>query len=169
MTEPVKREYTKSYPNDKRALLDGHNYEMYNLDVMRKVFPRIINEVAVIQGRSQRKYQTRDIISIYFFLLSYIDGNFERKDGEINERFGAAFPSYEKITADLNIDHRRIRLLVDILVINGLISETRDHWEGTRRSKWYFVSFCPRISDDGYVVNDDGERIVPDYSAIDWR
>ncbi|MET3506244.1 hypothetical protein [Halalkalibacter oceani] len=169
MTETIDARYTKSYPNDKRALLDGHNYEMYNLDLMRKVFPRIIRELAELHGRQQRRPQDRDLIALYFYLLSYIDGNYERRDGELNERFGAAFPSYDKITEDLLIDHRRIRILVDILVLNGLLLEARDHWEGTKRYKWYFPSFCPGITEEGYVVNVDGEPVVPDYSSLDWR
>lgn len=158
----------KALPNDKRQLLESHNYEMYNLDLMRKVFPRIINEINSLVGRSQRKFQSRDLIAFYFYLLSYVDGNYERKNGDFNERFGAAFPSYDKITSDLSIDHRRIRPLTDILVCNGLLLSTRDNWEGTRRSKWYFPSYCPRVTDDGYIVDEDGRVVIPDYSLINW-
>ncbi|ADC48963.1 hypothetical protein BpOF4_04495 [Alkalihalophilus pseudofirmus OF4] len=154
----------KQLPNDKKELLEGRNYEMYNLDVIRKVFPRIIAEIQANHGRNQRKFQSRDLIALYFYLLSYVDGNYLRKDGTQNERFGAAFPSVARIKSALGIDEKRIPKLVGILVANGLISETRDHWDGTRRAKWYFVSFCPRITDDGYLVSENGEIIEPNFS-----
>lgn len=150
----------KQLPNDKRQLLDANNYEMYNLDLMRKVFPRIIADHDAVFQRKQRKPQIRDIITLYFYLLSYVDGTHTRKDGTPNERFGASFPSIAKISSDLGIAEKRIKPLVDILEANGLIRQ-KQVWNG----KWYFVSFCPRISDDGYIVNSDGEKVQPD-SAI---
>lgn len=150
----------KQLPNDKRQLLDANNYEMYNLDLMRKVFPRIIAEHDSVFQRKQRKPQIRDIITLYFYLLSYVDGTHTRADGTSNERFGASFPSIAKISSDLGIAEKRIKPLVDILEANGLIRQ-KQVWNG----KWYFVSFCPRISDDGFIVNRDGEKVQPD-SAI---
>lgn len=159
---------TKKLPNNKSELLSTKNYEMYNLDLMRKVFPRILSELDVLFPRHQRKKQFRDLIGFYFYLLSYVDGVHTQKDGTENMRFGAAFPSRQLIYDDLRIDHRRIKLLTDILKENGLLLKVHDKWEGTRRMKWYFVSFCPHISEDGYVIDPNGERIVPDYSAVDW-
>lgn len=150
----------KQLPNDKRQLLDANNYEMYNLDLMRKVFPRIIAESNAVFQRKQRKPQIRDIITLYFYLLSYVDGTHTRADGTANERFGASFPSIAKISSELGIAEKRIKPLVDILEANGLIRQ-KQVWNG----KWYFVSFCPRISDDGFIVNRDGEKVQPD-SAI---
>ena len=150
---------TKIVPNDKQALLDGKNYEMYNLDLMRKVFPRIISEHDTAFNRVQRKPQIRDIIALYFYLLSYVDGKHTREDGTRSERFGASFPSNEKISDDLGIAIKRIKPLVDILEANGLV-RTKLTWNG----KWYYVSFCPRISEDGYLVTADGEKVVPDHS-----
>ncbi|MED4127484.1 hypothetical protein [Shouchella miscanthi] len=158
---------SKPKPNNKSELLNGFNYEMYNLDLMRKVFPRILSDLEAQFPRQQRKKQFRDLIPLYFYLLSYVDGKHTREDGTASRRFGAAFPSREKIHADLRIDHRRIKLLADILEKNGLLLETRDEWERMRRMKWYFVSFCPHISDDGYVIDANGERIIPDYSSLD--
>lgn len=153
----------KRLPNDKKTLLSGGNYEMYNLDLMRKVFPRIIDEF--FEAHSGRRCpRVRDIIPLYFYLLSYVDGEHTRKDGRRSKRFGASFPSRKKIVEDLRIDEDRIKPLVDILVTNGLILETRDHWEGMRRYKWYYVSYCPRVSDDGYLVDENGEKILPDLS-----
>jgi hypothetical protein len=147
-------EQKKRQPNDKQALLDAHNYEIFNLDLLRKVFPRIIAEHNV--GKSQRKHQIRDIITLYFYLLSYVNGEYLRADGSLNERFGASFPSRKKIEEDTGITERRIKTLVGILEANGLIN-SRQVWNG----KLYFVSYCPRVSPDGYIVSDNGEKIVP--------
>lgn len=153
-------ENTKLLPNDKRQLLEGYNYEMYNLDLMRKVFPRIIAEHDSQFQRNQRKPQIRDIVALYFYLLSYVDGVHTREDGSKSDRFGASFPSVNKIAVDLKIAEKRVKPLADILEANGLIRQ-KQVWNG----KWYFVSFCPRISDDGYIVNENGEKVMPDLSV----
>ncbi|MDF1510194.1 hypothetical protein PZE06_18835 [Robertmurraya sp. DFI.2.37] len=150
---------TKPLPNNKRQLLEGRNYEMYNLDLLRKVFPRIIAEHNAAFGRKQNKPQIRDIIALYFYLLSYVDGTHTRADGSPSDRFGASFPAVTTIASDLGIAQKRIKPLSDILEANGLIRQ-KQVWNG----KWYIVSFCPRISDDGYIVNEDGEKVVPDSS-----
>lgn len=150
---------TKQLPNDKQQLLNANNYEMFQLDLMRKVFPRIIAEHDAAYRRKQRKPQIRDIITLYFYLLSYVDGTHTRKDGTANDRFGASFPSIAKITADLGIAEKRIKPLADILEANGLIRQ-KVVWNG----KWYFVSFCPRVTDDGFIVNKDGEAVRPNAS-----
>lgn len=151
---------TKPLPNDKRQLLKGKNYEMYNLDLLRKVFPRIIAEHDAAFGRKQNKPQIRDIIALYFYLLSYVDGTHTRADGTPNERFGASFPAVATIAGDLGIAEKRVKPLVDILEANGLLRQ-KQVFNGKR----YYVSFCPRISDDGYIVNDYGEKVVPDSSV----
>nr|WP_240681805.1 hypothetical protein [Bacillus paralicheniformis] len=154
-------------PNDKNELLSQKNYEMYNLDLLRKVFPRIIAEHDSVFKRTQRKPQIRDIIALYFYLLSYVDGNHTWENGEKSARFGASFPARQKIASDLGIAESRIKKLVDILLANGLLLDVRDVWIGTNRYKWYFVSFCPRISDDGYIVSEEGEEIVPEPSVYE--
>ncbi|MED1123993.1 hypothetical protein [Bacillus atrophaeus] len=157
--------FNKLLPNNKNELLEQTNYEMYNLDLMRKVFPRIIGEFDQIYKRKQRKPQIRDIIALYFYLLSYVDGKHTLESGEKSDRFGASFPARQKIASDLGVAEKRIKQLVDILLANGLLLDVKDVWSGTNRYKWYFVSFCPRISDDGYIVSEDGEKIVPDLSV----
>ncbi|WP_379161348.1 hypothetical protein [Paenibacillus sp. sgz5001063] len=160
----------KPLPNDKRTLLDGAaGYETYNRELIRKVFPRIITEAydEVFAG-SKRKPEIRDIVALYFLLQSYIDGNHTRADGTHNDRFGACFLSYEAIMAALRIDRPRVKLLADILDTNGII-RTTSHYEGTRRFKWYFPSYCPRITDDGYIVDEDGVVIKPDLSVYKPR
>ena len=157
----------KKLPNNKQELLSHDNYEMYNLDLLRKVFPRIIDDYNSSVGRTQRKFQIRDVIALYFYLLSYVDGTHTLKNGDENDRFGASFPGRQKIASELGIAESRIKKLVDILLANGLLLEVRDVWIGTKRYKWYFVSFCPRISDDGYIVSEEGEEIVPDPSVYE--
>ncbi|UMR35902.1 hypothetical protein MJ749_25315 [Paenibacillus polymyxa] len=152
-------------PNDKVSLLDDpRGFEVYNRDLVRKVFPRIINETLdTVYAGSRRKPEIRDIVAFYFTLQSYIDGNHLRSDGTLNDRFGACFISYETLMSTLRIDRSRIKLLADILETNGII-RTVTRYEGTRRFKWYFPSYCPRITDDGYIVDEDGAIIEPDMS-----
>ncbi|OYD08530.1 hypothetical protein [Paludifilum halophilum] len=152
----------KALPNDKGILMDSPGYEIYNRELIRKVFPRIITEAYdVVYKDMKRKPEIRDIVYFYFLLQSYIDGNETRKDGANNDRFGACFLSYDAITRAMRIDRNRIKLLADILETNGIIRVV-DRWEGTKRFRWYFPSFCPRITEDGYLVDEDGEKIVPD-------
>ncbi|MFF2890759.1 hypothetical protein [Paenibacillus sp. NPDC057967] len=156
-------------PNDKQALLAVENYDIYNRELVRRVFPRIINETCdVVYAGQKRKPEIRDIIAFYFTLQSYIDGNPHRADGSVNDRFGACFISYEMLMSTLRIDRPRIKLLSDILETNGII-RTTSRYEGTRRFKWYFPSYCPRITDDGYIVDEEGERIMPDLSVYKPR
>lgn len=163
------RPLRKPQPNDKALLFEAEGYEIYNRELMRKVFPRIINEAYdVIYADRKRKPEIRDVVAFYFLLQSYIDGNKYRADGTVNDRFGACFLNYETIQAHLRVDRSRIRLLADILETNGVI-RTTGHYEGTKRFKWYFPSFCPRITDAGYIVDEFGETIEPDFDAYNTR
>lgn len=150
-------------PNDKQTLLDGPSgFEVYNRELVRKVFPRIIREVYdVSYAGSGRKPEIRDIYAFYFTLQSYIDGNYLRADGTVNDRFGACFIAYETLTETLRIDRNRIKFLADVLETNGII-RTATHYERLRRFKWYFPSYCPRITDDGFIVDEDGIVVEPD-------
>lgn len=150
------------HPNDKQELLDVGGFETYSRELLRKVFPRIIAEAHdVVYAGNRRKPEIRDIVFFYFLLQSYIDGQETKTDGARNDRFGACFLAYDAIQDKMRIDPHRIKLLANILETNGII-RVADRWEGTRRFKWYFPSFCPRITDDGYLVDEDGERITPD-------
>lgn len=153
----------KLLPNDKRELLDSPiGYETYNRELVRKVFPRIISEAYdVVYAENKRKPEIRDVVAFYFLLQSYIDGNQTHEDGSQNDRFGACFLSYETIIATLRIDRNRVSLLADILDTNGIIRTTH-HYDKMRRFKWYFPSYCPRITSDGYIVDEDGVKVVPD-------
>lgn len=167
--EPPKRQ-RKHLPNDKTILLDSKDgFEVYNRELMRKVFPRIINEAYdVAYADYKRKPEIRDIVAFYFLLQSYIDGNYLRKDGTKNDRFGACFLNYETIQEHLRLDRNRIVLLAAILETNGII-RTTGHYEGTKRFKWYFPSFCPHVTDDGYIVNEFGEVVTPDFTVYQSR
>ncbi|KKO54501.1 hypothetical protein XI25_06860 [Paenibacillus sp. DMB20] len=160
----------KPLPGDKGTLLDSPGgYEVYNRELIRKVFPRIISEAYdVVFAGSRRKPEIRDIVAFYFLLQSYIDGNHTREDGSCNDRFGACFLSYEAIMSTLRIDRPRVKLLADILDTNGII-RTANHYEGTRRFKWYFPSYCPRITNDGYIVDEDGVIVKPDFAVYKPR
>jgi hypothetical protein len=146
-------------PNDKQALLDVGNYEIYNREIVRLVFPRIIAEIKAIKPRTK----AGDIVAFYFALLSHIDGNEYRADGTENKRFGVSFPSQDRIYEMTGIDVKRHRVLTRILVENGLIDEPKRICVDMRHYIWYRPLFCASISDDGYVINSDGERVVPDY------
>lgn len=160
----------KPQPNDKAILLDsGVGYEIYNRELMRKVFPRIINEAYdVAYADYKRKPEIRDVVAFYFLLQSYIDGKQQKPDGTDSDRFGACFLNYESIQAHLRVDRNRINLLASILETNGII-RTTGHYEGTKRFKWYFPSFCPRVTADGYIVDEFGEIITPDFSAYSTK
>jgi len=108
-----------------------------------------------------RKPELRDIYAFYFTLQSYIDGTYFRSDGTVNDRFGACFIAYDTLMSTLRIDRNRIKFLADVLETNGII-RTAIHYEKTRRFKWYFPSYCPRITDDGYIVDEDGVVVMPD-------
>lgn len=153
-------------PNDKQALLDVQGYEVYNRDLMRKVFPRIIREAytIVFAENTRRRPEIRDVVAFYFLLQSYIDGKTHKDDGTLSDRFGACFLSYEAIMERLMLDRSRIKYLADILETNGII-RVADRYDGMKRFKWYFPSFCPRITDDGYLVDEFGERVVPNLAV----
>lgn len=153
------------HPNDKSTLMDRGGYEIYNRELIRKVFPRLISEALDVAYASyKRKPEIRDVVAFYFLLQSYIDGNSLRADGTANDRFGACFLKYDTIYDHLRIDRHRIGLLAAILETNGII-RTTGHYEGTKRFKWYFPSFCPQITDEGYIVNEFGEVVRPDFSV----
>jgi hypothetical protein len=167
---PFSQPNEKPKPNDKSQLLSNPNgYEIYNRELIRKVFPRIINEAYdSVYAEMKRKPEIRDIVALYFLLQSYIDGNYRRADGTLNDRFGACFLDYDTIMSMLRLDRNRIKLLADILATNGII-RTVDHYEGTKRFKWYFPSYCPKITSDGYIVDEFGEIVTPDFSVYKTR
>src|SRR5690625_2037455 len=108
----------KKYPTDKQALLNDGNYEIYNREIVRKVFPRIIQELK----EESRRTNFVDIILLYFTILSFVDGEEFRKDGTTpNKSYGAAFPSQETIQRITDIGTRRQTWLAEILRQNGVL------------------------------------------------
>lgn len=151
-------------PADKQALLDSENYEIYNRDLMRKVFPRIIRELKA----ENKRVKAGDIIPFYFTLLSYIDGVKYLADGTTpNGSYGAAFPSQDTIQEITGIDPRRQTWLAEILRQNGLLRKYEKRYVNMRPYMFYYPSFCPNISDDGYVIDSEtGEKYTQDIAFI---
>ncbi|HGA0508849.1 TPA: hypothetical protein ACIQMB_004272 [Bacillus pacificus] len=159
-------EQVKRYPNDKAELLQGGNgcFDMYNVQVMQKVFPRIIREVHdLYKSKGKKVPQIRDVVAFYFTLHAYI-----YKQSPLDSFYGASFQSYEKIMSHLNIDRSRIKWLADILEANGLIRRERRR-EGLKNRVLYFPSYAPRISDDGYLVDKNGEKIKPNMEVYEIK
>lgn len=154
----------KKYPADKQELMDVGNYETYNRDLIRKVFPRIIRELKARRPRTN----FGDIVPFYFTLLSFIDGDQFRKDGStLNKSYEAAFPSQETIKDITDIGTRRQTWLAEILRQNGLLFRYEKRYVNMRPYMYYYPSFCPIISDDGFVVNPvTGEKYTQDISLI---
>ncbi|SFX47404.1 hypothetical protein SAMN04487866_1093 [Thermoactinomyces sp. DSM 45891] len=162
------------HPNDKAETMANENYEIYKREVIRLVFPRIFREsneantkakLATGAKKVGRLPEIRDVVAFYFYILSYVNGQAYRENGEPNERYGACFVSYEKIIEDLCMARNRIKHLSDILEANGLLLKTVQYYEGMKRYKLYYPSWVPRVSDDGYLVSPDGEKIIPDPSV----
>lgn len=153
----------KTLPNDKQSLLDkDRGYEVFSHEIMRKVFPRILrdaNELYNTKGM-RKKPQIRDAAVFYFLLLSYVSGVHTKENGEPNERFGACYLSYFAITQHIRIDKSRIKWLANVLEANGLIRKEKVN-VNMRNECRYFVSWASQVSDDGYIVNENGERIIP--------
>ncbi|MFJ8244756.1 hypothetical protein [Peribacillus asahii] len=153
----------KPLPNDKKALLDKESgYEMYSRDIMRKVFPRIFQEATELyKSKGMRvRPQIRDVAVFYFLLLTNVSGVHTEDNGEPNKWFGACWLSRAEISQRLCLDESRIKWLGDVLVANGLIRKQKI----SVNMKWhilYFPSWAAHVSEDGYLVDGNGEKIVP--------
>ncbi|OOE10825.1 hypothetical protein [Fictibacillus arsenicus] len=113
----------------------------------------------------KRKPQIRDITTFYFLMLSYVNGNETLENGKKNDRYGACYLTYEQIIDHLNIDRPRVVWIARILEENGLI-RTKKGYHGTKRYVLYFPSFASRVSEDGYLIDKNGERIMPKSTSI---
>ncbi|WLD91764.1 hypothetical protein [Alkalihalobacillus sp. AL-G] len=151
----------KTLPNDKKTLLDTGGYEMHNRALSRKVFPRIIRESNEVNSDKRNKPQIRDVVAFYYLLLDHVSGEHTHKDGNPNDRFGACWLSYSSITELLQINRGRVKSLADILEANGLITREKVARD-MRQTVLYYPSYASRVSEDGYIVNEDGEKVVPD-------
>lgn len=149
-------------PNDKQSTMDAGNYEVFNRDLSRKVFPRIIADFK----RDYPKAKVGDIIPFYMTLLANVDGVELNGAGDVKERFGACFLSQDAISDMTGISTKRMAFLTEVLLQNGLLTKVDRRYVNMRQQLWYYPSWCPRISDDGYVINSDGERIVPDMTTL---
>ncbi|MGM2670766.1 hypothetical protein ACS2QR_22780 [Bacillus cereus group sp. Bce026] len=159
---PVEQNNPVTQVNDKQGLLDAGGYDIYNVKLMQNVFPRIIGEVHdMYKAKGKKVPQIRDVVAFYFTLHAYT-----YKKDEMDSFFGACFQSYEGIMAHLRVDRKRIKWLADILEANGLIRRERRR-EGLRNRVLYFPSYAPRISDDGYLVDENGTKIVPNMEVYE--
>lgn len=149
-------------PNDKQRMLDAEGYEIYNREVVRKVFPRIIADFK----REFPKAKVGDIIPFYFALLSYVDGVERAQDGTLKTRFGACFLSQDELSLMTGINKKRMPFLTEVLLANGLLAKVNRKYIAMQQQLWYYPSWCPRVSEDGYVVDTNGERVVPDMQAM---
>ena len=147
-------------PADKQSLLAAENYEIFNRDLLRKVFPRILRELK----EENKRVKAGDLIPFYFTLLSYIDGVEYLSDGVTpNASFGAAFPNQSTVHEITGIDTRRQTWLAEVLKQNGLLLDYEEKYINLRRYIFYYPSFCPNISDDGFVIDaETGEKITQD-------
>lgn len=154
----------KNLPADKQALLDSENYEIYNRDLMRKVFPRIISEFKAKNPRAK----VGDIIAFYFTILTYMDGVMFLADGKTpNRSYGAAFPTQDRITEITGINRKRQTWLAEVLRQNGIIRDIRRDYVNGRHYIYYYPSFCPIISEDGYIINaETGEKYTQDVDGL---
>lgn len=123
--------------------------------VYKLIIPRIISDVYdKAFPESRRRPDVTDIAFLYGILINYANTE------EQNEYYGAAWVSTEKIAQLMRISRNRISKLSNILESNGLI-KTVDFYEGVIRRKLYFPIQITAVSEDGYVINEDGERIKP--------
>lgn len=154
----------KKFPANKQPLMDAGNYEVFNRDLMRKVFPRIISEIKAERPR----IQVGDIIPFYFTLLAYVDGREFLEDGVTpNKSYGAAFPPQSDIQAITGIGTRRQKWLAEVLRQNGLLFRYEEKYVDMRRYTFYYPSYCTTINEEGYVVDDDtGEIYRQDVADI---
>lgn len=144
-------------PNDRAKLEQTGIYDIYALKLMRNVFPRIINEGMEKQREVTTKpANVRDAVVLYMYLHAYI-----YKGDATSGRFGAAFMRRKQIANDLGMNPDKVTWLSGILEANGLI-RTVEKWEKTTRFKFYFPSYCPQISEDGYIIDEDGEKVIPE-------
>jgi hypothetical protein len=141
--------------NQKQQLLDKGYYSLVPNAVYRTILPRIISDVydKAFAG-TKRKPDVTDIAFLYGIILSYANTDHE------NDYEGAAWVSTENLSQLMRISRNRIAPLCRILEENGLL-RTVNFYEGIKRRKLYYPIHVTQVSEDGYVVNGDGEKIVP--------
>lgn len=123
--------------------------------VYKIVIPRIVNdayEKAFVGVK--KKPDVKDIAFLYGILVNFANTN------ELNDYKGAAWVSLDNLAKLMRVSRNRIGKLSNILEANGLI-KTIDFYEGTTRRKLYYPIHFTKVSEDGYIVNGDGEKVVP--------
>lgn len=146
----------RKYANEQkeRLLLKGGWSVLPNV-VFKYVIPRIISEAYdKAYSGAKRKPNVQDIAFLYSILLSYANTD------ENNDYMGASWVSTETLAKLMRISRNRIAALSNILEANGLI-KTVNFYEQIKRRKLYYVIHVTNVSEDGYVINEDGEKIEP--------
>lgn len=152
--EEIKKAREYAANQKQKLLIDGH-YSLVPNAVYRTVIPRIISDVydKAFVG-AKRRPDVTDIAFLYGIILSYTNTDQE------NDYKGAAWVSTENLAQLMRISRNRIAPLCKILEANGLL-KTVDFYEGIKRRKLYYPIHITNVSEDGYVVNEDGEKIEP--------
>src|SRR5690625_4001566 len=113
--------------NGKKALMDAGNYEIYNRNLSRKVFPRIIGEFKADNPRAQ----VNDIIPLYFTLQSNINAKEHLSDGTTpNISYGSALLSQSEINRLSCINRKRHSSLAEILRQNCVLLDVKERYVG---------------------------------------
>lgn len=154
----------KGLSADKQTLRDAGNYEIYNRDITRKVFPRIISEFKAKSPRTS----VGDIIPFYFAILSLVDSREYLADGKTpNMSYGAAFPSQDRLYEMTGINRKRHTWLATVLLQNGMLRDIRREFVSGRHYIYYYPSFCPYISEDGFVIDaETGEKYTQNVDEL---
>ncbi|WP_078552190.1 hypothetical protein [Bacillus alkalicellulosilyticus] len=146
------REYAHS---QKEQLKDNGGWSVLPNAIYKTVIPRIISDAYdKAYAGAKRKPDVKDIALLYGILLSYANTE------ENNDYKGASWVSTTKLAEHMRISRNRIAPLCNILEANGLI-KTVNFYEGIKRRKLYFALHVTKVSDDGFVINEDGEKIKP--------
>jgi hypothetical protein len=154
------REYAKNQKQRLKSKGEGGGYfSLLPNAVYRVVIPRIISDVydKAFAG-AKRRPDVTDIAFLYGILLSYANTD------EENDYEGAAWVSTENLAELMRISRNRIAPLCRVLEENGLL-RTVSFYEGIKRRKLYYAIHITKVSEDGYVVNEDGEKILPSFDV----
>ena len=154
----AKAEITKlrEYAEKQTELLyEKGGWNTINNKVYKLVIPRIISDAydKAFEG-VRKKPDVKDIAFLYGIIVNYANTD------ELNDYKNAAWASLDTLAQLMRISRNRVGKLSNILEANGLI-KTIDFYEGTTRRKLYYPIHTPNITEDGYVLDENGKKIVP--------
>jgi hypothetical protein len=131
---------TQQAKAERDKLLTGKHefYVAMSVEIMREVLPQIVAE-----GKREGRPSDRDAVLLYAYLCAHVDNRETDAKGRPNERFMIAWPSVDKISADLGIKRHRISHLVKILEARGLL-ETETIASKSKREKFYMPLYLTK-------------------------